>query len=210
MTVVRQAFHCHIKGVDYMTNAKIKEVLNISCTADITEDLPWKIKSVCHKHSSHVFMCRNKTAYENYLMSEFSEEEIAEMTEEDKFNTFQQNWFAISFANEDINDFETEEYHGCIIMFSEDFINMQKMFKDEIDDSLLQAMIYNTIAHELGHIVHRTSDELVADRYSVKKTNTQAYIALIEYMIEYFKKRSHGNMKRYTEEYEHRNKILGL
>lgn len=192
-----------------MTNEKIEEVLSIDNTADITEDLPWKIKSVCHKHSSHVFMCRNKTAYEKYLMSEFSEEEIAEMTEEEKFETFQQNWFAISFSNEDRNDSETEAYHGCIILFSEDFIKMQKMF-EEIDDSLLQAIIYNTIAHELGHIVHRTSDELVADRYSVKKTDASSYIALIEYMIEYFKKRSHGNMKKYTEEYEHRNKILGL
>jgi len=193
-----------------MTNEKVKEVLELKDTSEITNDLPWKIKAVCHRHAAHVFICSNKTAYENYLMSEFSEEELAEMSEDDKIEIFKQNWFAVSFANEDLNDTETEEYHGGIILFSEDFLNMQHMFKEEIDDDLLREIIYNAICHELGHIVHRTGDECVADRYSIKKTNASAFVACIEYMLLYLKKKSHNKMKRYTSEYDHRNVVLGL
>jgi len=190
-----------------MKKSAIKEIIDTYGVEDITEGLPWKVKAVCHRHKSHVFLVKDKDDYVRGIKAEFTEEEINDMTREEYIDLFCENWFATCIINED-NDAELEPYHGAIFVFIEDYGFLVDEFGLE-GEEVFNYMV-SDIFHELGHVIHRTSNEEVADQYSIKKCGMETVQQKLYWMLQHTIYFTHGKVSRYMCEYDHRNKLIGI
>lgn len=146
-----------------MTVEAVKEILAIPGMVEISNIIPMQIKEVLPSFDGHVFACLNKDEWINANLSEYSEEELSEMTQEEITETFFQFYFGIAFTNVEY-DPDLEDIEGGIVLFPEDvYDNPEEIFDDISKNWIWEAIIW----HEIGHIIHHTDDELVADTEAI-------------------------------------------